>query len=187
MKIKILISLLSLGLVLTGCNSDLSDEKAGGGIKEVSTEEEKPKPIKNKPIPTNLDAAFKAFHAHNFGDMTEGSINIDKLTVRFTKEIFIIDIEGFKNDKSYRLTIGDDGKTLEEKVIKDNNKKSLALDLKNLYPPTKAMEKALAGQNEGARVKGYEIGIENGKAIYKVDLAEGKDVKINGATGEIIK
>ena len=187
MKIKILISLLSIGLILTGCKSYLSKEKSGLGIKKVSIEEEKPKEIRNKPIPTNLDAAFKAFHAHNFGDMTEGSINIDKLTVRFTKEIFIIDIEGFKNDKSYRLTIGDDGKTLEEKVIKDNNKKSLALDLKNLYPPTKAMEKALAGQNEGARVKGYEIGIENGKAIYKVDLAEGRDIKINGSTGEIIK
>lgn len=49
------------------------------------------------------------------------------------------------------------------------------------------MEKALENQAKGAWIKGYEIKIEEGKVIYDIDLAEGKDIKINGATGEIIK
>ena len=49
------------------------------------------------------------------------------------------------------------------------------------------MEKALENQAKGAWVRGYELKIENGKAIYDINIAEGRNIKIDAATGEIIK
>ena len=49
------------------------------------------------------------------------------------------------------------------------------------------MEKALEKQSKGAWVKGYELKIEDKKAVYYINIAEGRDIKINGSTGEIIK
>ena len=115
------------------------------------------------------------------------SINIDKIKMEFTNELFILKIEGFKNGKIYKLKIDDNAQILEEKIEKDSDNKKLALDFDKLYPPSKAMEKALEGQAKGACVKGYEIKIEDRKAVYYINIAEGRDVKIDAATGEIIK
>lgn len=49
------------------------------------------------------------------------------------------------------------------------------------------MEKALEGQADGVYVEGYELEVENGKAIYDIDLENAEDVKIDAASGEIIK
>ena len=49
-----------------------------------------------------------------------------------------------------------------------------------------AWEKALEGQGEDAKVKGLVIEIENGKAIYDIDVENGENVKIDAESGEII-
>ena len=48
------------------------------------------------------------------------------------------------------------------------------------------MEKALEDQAKGAWIKGYEIKIENKRPVYYINIAEGRDVMIDGANGEII-
>lgn len=72
----------------------------------------------------------------------------------------------------------------EEKDTEDD-KKVLAIDRTNIITAKEAMEKALEGQ-EGAWVKEYELDIENDKAIYEIDIEDGKDVKIDATTGEIL-
>lgn len=47
------------------------------------------------------------------------------------------------------------------------------------------MEKALEKQSKDAWVKGYELKIENKRTVYYINIAEGRDVKINATTGEI--
>lgn len=190
MNKKISICLLALFFLLTGCNNGSNEKKSETGIKQVENKDINIFESKKKPIPEiakNLDDALKIFHKHNFGESNMDSINIDKIKVEFTNELFILKIEGFKNGKIYKLKIDDNAQILEEKIEKDATNKKLALDFKNIISGVDAMEKALEKQSKGARVKGYELKIEDRKAVYYINIAEGRDVKIDGPTGEIIK
>lgn len=190
MNKKIFTCILSLIFLLAGCNNYANEKKPETGIKQVENKDINEAKSNKKPIPQvakNLDDAIKIFHDHNFGDGRITSINIDNIKMEFTNELFILKIVGFKNEKIYKLKIDDNAQILEEKIGKDYDNKKLALDFDKLYPPSKAMEKALEGQAKGAWVKEYEIKIENKRAVYYINIAEGKDIKIDGASGEIIE
>ena len=187
---KISISLLVIVFLLACCNNNQDDKKSETGIKKIENEDIKISKNMKKPIPEvarNLDDALKIFHDHNFGEADSDSINIDKIKLEFTNELFILNIEGFKNGNIYKLKIDDNAQILEDKIEKDTTNKKLALDLKNIISGVDAMEKALEKQSKGAWVKGYELKIEDRKAVYYINIAEGRDVKIDAATGEIIK
>ena len=49
------------------------------------------------------------------------------------------------------------------------------------------MKKALEGQKEDAWVVEYELEIDDGKAVYDIDVENGQDVKIDATSGEIIE
>lgn len=189
MNKKVLIAFLAIVSLLTGCNNT-NKENSETGIRQVENKDTKNSKIKKEPVPNfakNLDDALKIFHNHNFGEANMDSINIDKIKVEFTNELFILNIEGFKDGKIYKLKIDDDAQILDEKIEKDTTNKKLVLDFKNIISGVDAMEKALEDQAKGAWVKGYELKIENSKAIYDINIAEGKDVKIDAASGEIIE
>lgn len=189
MNKKILISLLAFVFLLTGCNN-IKKENTETGIRQVENKDTNISKIKKESVPDfakSLDDALKIFHNHNFGEANMDSINIDKIKVEFTNELFILNIEGFKDGKIYKLKIDDDAQILDEKIEKDTTNKTLALDFKNIISGVDAMEKALENQAKGAWVKRYELKIENDKAIYDINIAEGKDVKIDAASGEIIE
>ena len=189
MNKKILIGLLAFVFLLTGCNN-IKKENTETGIRQVEKKDTKISKIKKESVPDfakSLDDALKIFHNHNFGQANMDSINIDKIKMEFTNELFILNIEGFKNGNIYKLKIDDNAQILEEKIEKDTTNKKLALDLKNIISGVDAMEKALEKQSKGAWVKGYELKIEDRKAVYYINIAEGRDVKIDAATGEIIK
>ena len=189
MNKKILISLLAFVFLVTGCNN-IKKENTETGIRQVENKDTKISKIKKESIPyfaKSLDDALKIFHNHNFGEADMDLINIDKIKVEFTNELFILNIEGFKDGKIYKLKIDDNAQILEEKIEKDTTNKKLALDFKNIISGVDAMEKALENQSKGAWVKGYELKIENRKAVYYINIAEGKDVKIDTTTGEIIE
>lgn len=190
MNKKLLAFLFALALAFVGCGNkkDLTNKEAG--IKKVQNYDKKSSQNKKGNLPEiarNLDEALQIFHKHNFGDGEIDSINIDKVKVELTNEVFVLKIEGFKNGKTYMLTINDNAQIIDEKIENDRDKKTLALDFDNIISGTEAMEKALEDQAKGAWVKGYELKIENGKAIYDINIAEGRDVKIDAATGKIIK
>lgn len=190
MNKKISTCLLVLFFLLAGCNNGSNEKKSETGIKQVENKDINISKSKKKPIPEvakNLDDALKTFHNHNFGQANMDSINIDKIKVEFTNELFILKIEGFKNGKIYKLKMDDNAQILEEKIEKDTTNKKLALDFKNIISGVDAMEKALEKQSKGAWVKGYELKIENRKAVYYINIAEGRDVKIDATTGEFLE
>lgn len=189
MNKKVLIAFLAIVSLITGCNNT-NKGNSETGIRQVENKDTKNSKIKKKPVPDfakSLDDALKIFHDQNFGEANMDSINIDKIKMEFTNELFILNIEGFKNGKIYKLKIDDNAQILEEKIEKDTTNKKLALDFDKLYPPTKAMEKALENQAKGAWVKGYELKIEDKKAVYYINIAEGRDVKIDATSGEAIE
>ena len=186
---KVLIAFLAIVSLLTGCNN-INKENTETGIRQVENKDTKISKIKKESVPDfakSLDDALKIFHNHNFGEANMDSINIDKIKMEFTNELFILNIEGFKNGKIYKLKIDDNAQILEEKIEKSPNNKTLALDFKNIISGVDAMEKALEKQSKGAWVKGYELKIEDKKAVYYINIAEGRDVKIDATSGEIIE
>lgn len=189
MNKKVLIAFLAIVSLLTGCNNT-NKENSETGIRQVENKDTKISKIKKEYVPyfaKNLDDALKIFHNHNFGEANMDSINIDKIKMEFTNELFILNIEGFKDGKIYKLKIDDNAQILDEKIEKDTTNKKLVLDFKNIISSVDAMEKALENQAKGAWVKGYELKIEDGKAVYYINIAEGRDVKIDAASGEIIE
>lgn len=189
MNKKVLIAFLAFVFLLTGCNNT-NKENSETGIRQVENKDTKNSKIKKEAVPDfakSLDNALKIFHNHNFGEANMDSINIDKIKMEFTNELFILKIEGFKNRKIYMLTIDDNAQIIDEKIEDDTETKTLALDFENIIPATKAMENALKDQAKGAWVKGYELRIEDDRAVYDMNIAEGKDVKIDASSGVIIK
>lgn len=190
MNKKLLAFVLALGIAFVVCANKDKLTNVEAGIKKVQNYDKENIQDKKENLPEivrSLDEALQIFHNHNFGDGRMDSINIDKLTMEFTNEVFVLKIEGFNNGKTYMLTIDDNAQIIDEKIENDKDKKTLALDFKDIIPATKAMEVAMKSQAKGAWVKGYDLKIENGKAIYDVDIAEGRDVKIDAASGKIIK
>ena len=205
MKNKNLALILITALVLGACGNDADKQaekpnqienkeekqatETNTGIKEVKDASKAPKEGEKENLPavaTNVEEALKIFLEHNFGDWSKDSINIDKFKVEFFDNDIIYEIEGFKDGKEYRLKINNNGKILEEK-IEDNNDKKFAIDFKKIVSGVDAMEKALEGHDENEKVKEYEIKIEEGKAIYDIDLESGEKVKIDAESGEIFE
>lgn len=205
MKNKNLALILITALVLGACGNDADKQaekpnqienkeekqatETNTGIKEVKDASKAPKEGEKENLPavaTNVEEALKIFLDHNFGDWSKDAINIDKFKVEFLDNDIIYEIEGFKDGKEYRLKINNNGKILEEK-IEDNNDKKFAIDFKKIVSGVDAMEKALEGHDENEKVKEYEIKIEEGKAIYDIDLESGEKVKIDAESGEILE
>ena len=202
MKIKNLSLILLASLLLGACGNktpkpaeetkqeEIQVDETKTGVKEVKDNDKKPNKEEKEKVPEvamNMEDAIKIFHEHNFGDASADSFNFDKLKVEILDKDIIYSIEGFKDGKAYQLKINNNGKVLEEKIEDDDDKKKLAIDLKKIISGVDAWEKSLEGQAKDVKVKEYELKIEDGKVIYEVELDNGKDVKIDATTGEIIK
>ena len=202
MKIKNLSLILLASLLLGACGNKTPKpaeetkqeesrvDETKTGVKEVKDDGKKPNEEEKEKVPefaTNVDEALKIFHDHNFGDGSNDAINIDKIKVEILDKDIIYSIEGFKDGKEYQLKINNNGKILEEKIEDDDGKKKLAIDFTKIISGEDAWEKSLEGQAEDVKVKEYELKIEDGKVVYDIELDNGKDVKIDATTGDIIE
>ena len=202
MKIKNLSLILLASLLLGACGNktpkpaeetkqeESQVDETKTGVKEVKDDGKKPNEEEKEKVPefaTNVDEALKIFHDHNFGDASADSFNFDKIKVEILDKDIIYSIEGFKDGKEYQLKINNNGKILEEKIEDDDGKKKLAIDFTKIISGEDAWEKSLEGEARDVKVKEYELKIEDGKVVYEIELDNGKDVKIDATTGEIIE
>lgn len=165
---------------------DVEDAK-DEDVKLATDDEKNVRKFKRSPIPevdTSMEDAVEIFYDH----FKDDSININSIKLDFFNESLDYVIEGFKDGEEYELRIAaTNGVVIEEKTDKDDDIDEEALDLKNIITAKEAMEKALEGQKEGAWVVEYELEIDDGKAVYDIDIEDGQDVKIDATTGEIIE
>lgn len=200
MKIKNLSLILLTSLLLGACGNkeakpaeDVKQEASqvedtNTGVKEVSDDDKDTSDKEKAPeVAMNMEDAVKIFHEHNFGDASADSFNFDKLKVEILDKDIIYSIEGFKDGKEYQLKINNNGEILEEEIEDDDDNKKLAIDLTKIISGVDAWEKALEGEARDVKVKEYELKIEDNKTVYEVELDNGKDVKIDATTGEIIE
>lgn len=200
MKNKKLIMMLAAGLVLSACGNQAA-KPANDGAKEVKQEESQVaenndavKEVANDantaakdPIPATektLEEAIDAFYAHYKDEAIElTSAELDEENGKYC-----YGVKGFKDGQEYEAVL--DANTLEiisEKTEAEDDTKVMAIDRKAIITGKEAMEKALEGQADSVYIKGYELEVENGKAVYDIDLENAEDVRIDAATGEIIK
>lgn len=205
MKNKNLALVLATALVLGACGNQATtpkdkaqeekpavEEKAEDGVKEVASDDKKSNDDKNvrefkrNPIPKvekSMEDAIKIFHDH----FKDEAINIKSIKLDFFNEALDYVIEGFKEGNEYELRIAaDNGAIVDEKTEKDDDKDKKALDLSKIIKAEDAMKKALEGQKEDAWVVEYELEIDDGKAVYDIDVENGQDVKIDAVTGEML-
>ena len=202
MKIKNLSLILLTSLLLGACGNkeakpaeDVKQEASqvedtNTGVKEVSDDDKDTSDKEKEKAPEvamNMEDAVKIFHEHNFGDASADSFNFDKLKVEILDKDIIYSIEGFKDGKEYQLKINNNGEILEEEIEDDDDKKKLAIDFTKIISGEDAWEKALEGEARDVKVKEYELKIEDNKTVYEVELDNGKGVKIDATTGEIIE
>lgn len=208
MKNKKIVLLLATALVLGACGNEATkpaddankeetkvEEKVDetetkeskDGVKEVANDEKNVREFERSPIPEvgkTMEEAVDIFYDH----FKDDSINIKSIKLDFFNEALDYVIEGFKDGNEYELRIAaPNGEVVEEKTDKDDDNDEKALDLKNIITAKEAMEKALEGQKEGAWVVEYELEIDDGKAVYDIDVENGEDVKVDATTGEIIE
>ena len=200
MKNKKLIMILAAGLALSACGNQAA-KPANDGAKEVKQEESQVaenndavKEVSNdantaakEPIPSTektLEEAIDAFYAHYKDEAIElTSAELDEENGKYC-----YGVKGFKDGQEYEAVL--DANTLEvisEKTEAEDDTKVMAIDRKAIITGKEAMEKALEGQAENVYIEGYELEVENGKAVYDIDLENAEDVRIDAATGEIIK
>ena len=153
-------------------------------VKEVSNDANT---AAKEPIPTTektLEEAIDAFYAHYKDEAIElTSAELDEENGKYC-----YGVKGFKDGQEYEAVL--DANTLEvisEKTEAEDDTKVMAIDRKAIITGKEAMEKALEGQAENVYIEGYELEVENGKAVYDIDLENAEDVRIDAATGEIIK
>ena len=200
MKNKKLIMILAAGLALSACGNQAA-KPANDGAKEVKQEESQVaenndavKEVANdantaakEPIPATektLEEAIDAFYAHYKDEAIElTSAELDEENGKYC-----YGVKGFKDGQEYEAVL--DANTLEvisEKTEAEDDTKVMAIDRKAIITAKEAMEKALEGQAENVYIEVYELEVENGKAVYDIDLENAEDVRIDAATGEIIK
>lgn len=202
MKNKNLALVLATALVLGACGNEAAKpneeskpaetettEKAettenNDVVKEVSKDTET---AAKDPIPATektLEEAIDTFYTH-YGDDT---IELTGAELDEEDGKYCYGINGFKDGEEYELVL--DANTLE--VVSENKETEddtnvLVIDRTSLITAKEAMEKALEGQAEGVYVEGYELEVENDKAVFGIDLENAEDVVIDAASGEIIK
>lgn len=199
MKNKNLALVLATALVLGACGNEAAKPKEeskpaetettetaenNDAVKEVSNDAET---AAKDPIPATektLEEAIDAFFTH-YGDDT---IELTGAELDEEDGKYCYDIKGFKDGEEYDLVL--DANTLEvvsEEKETEDDKNVLVIDRTSLITAKEAMEKALEGQAKSAWVKGYELDVENEKAVFEIDVESGDDVVIDAASGEIIK
>ena len=197
MKNKSLLLALAAAVVLGSCGNQeantteevkteesqtIESNDSNDAVKEVATDDESGA---KDPIPATektLEEAIDAFYAH-FGD---DAIELTSAEYDEDDGKYVYNVTGYKDGEEFEAEFDANSLDLikEEKDTEDD-KKVLAIDRTNIITAKEAMEKALEGQ-EGAWVKEYELDVENDKAIYEIDIEDGKDVKIDATTGEIL-
>ena len=194
MKNKNLALVLATALVLGACGNEAAKPNEEGKpaetettdnndvVKEVSNDTET---AAKDPIPATektLEEAIDAFYTH-YGD---DAIELTGADLDEEDGKYIYSVKGYKDGEEFEAEFDANSLDLikEERETEDDTN-ILAIEKDNIIIAKEAMEKALEGQ-EGAWVKEYELEVENGKAIYDIDIEDGKDIKIDAATGEIL-
>lgn len=125
-------------------------------------------------VSLSINDAKKAFDLE-FG---VGDIGITSISLDNDNGNYYYEIDGFLDNKEYEAKIdANTGDILESKSEAENENKEV-LDFTLLKDPNDVITKALEGK-ENAYVKEWELSIENGKAVYELDIENADDMEID--------
>lgn len=130
----------------------------------------------------SLEQAVETF-MNNAG---QGTL-INEIKLEMENGIYVYQINGYNGNQEIETDIdANTGNIVKNEVDTDDDIDQQVIELANIITPQEAMEKAL--QNAGAGfVKEWELDLENGRTVYKVDLEGGAmDQRIDAVSGDIL-
>lgn len=203
-KLKYGASALALAAILTACGGENAqqakeDAKSAANNTEAAVTEEVDKAkdnveekiddlktgIEEEEFAISLDDAVAKFKEAFDDDSIEiSSIELDEDDGKYT-----YDIEGFKENKEYEASIdAESGEVLAKEEENDDDNDDMdddvAIDFTKIISPKEAMAKAL--ENNTGYVKSYEIGHDDDRIVYEIDIEDGDDVELDAESGDIL-
>lgn len=180
---KIFSLILATSFLLASCSVSESPNSTNENtdstqVIEVENDNSKDQKVANNSlypeVSLSIDDAKKDFDLE-FG---VGDIGITSLSLDNENGKYYYEIDGFLDDKEYEAKIdANTGDIVESKSEAENENKEV-LDFALLKDPNEAITKALEGK-ENAYVKEWELSLENGKAVYELDIENADDMEID--------
>lgn len=202
-RIKLGALLLSGVLVLVACSNENKDQietKAETNVEtkvetsietkvetkvETKLETETNNNDQNQVSNVDINKAVEIFY-NKFGDK---AINITQIDYDRDHGKYTYEIEGWKDNKEYKLEIDAETENiLEQKSEIDNDidKDDIIISLDKIVGPKKAIEEALK-QSKSNKIEGWDLHTDDGVLVYEVDVKDGEDVIISANDGSFIK
>lgn len=208
--IKITASVLAFSLALLGCQNGTTTTEEVVVPAETTTETATNEATKDQATVGTEESAVEVVTNENTGSNTKASlenatlfvtldsakaafydtfastdINIDSVAVDRENGVIEYKVSGFQDNNEYELVLnGETGEILKYETDTDNDD-TLALNFDNIISPEEAMEKAVAAKGDGYIVE-WDLEAERDGAFYDFDIENGKDIRINAETGEVL-
>lgn len=180
---KIFSLILATSFLFASCSvsespNSKNDDTNSKEVIEVEKDNSKDQKVANNSlypeVSLSIYDAKKAFDLE-FG---VGDIGITSISLDSDKGKYYYEIKGFLDNKEYEAKFdANTGDVLESKSEAENENKEV-LDFTILKDPNDLITKALEGK-ENAYVKEWELSIENGKAVYELDIENADDMEID--------
>lgn len=197
---------LALALVLAGCSSDNAKQTLENTETKVEEKAESientvegktdavEESIENKvddlksgleaaDLSISLDDAVAKFReTFNSPDVHISSVELDRDDGKYTYEI-----QGFDDGNEYDAEIdANTGEALSKEVEQDDlDDDDIAIDFVSIISPEDAVAKAL--ENNTGYVESYELGYDDGRLTYEIDIEDGDDVELDAQSGDILE
>lgn len=135
--------------------------------------------IESMDFAVSLQDATEAFKA----EVGDDAVEITEVQFDTEDDLYVYEFTGFSNGTEYDTKIDAQTGDVVESESEADDLDDEVLDLTNVVEPQEAMDAALEAAGSGY-VTGWELDVENGVAVYDIDLENANDVKVNAETGE---
>lgn len=159
---------------------DQADDQSGDQSGDQTENTDTPG-IESMDFAVSLQDAADAFR-EQVGD---DAVEITEVNFDDEDGTYIYEFQGYSNGTEYEADIdAETGDVVDSDSESDEELDDDVLDLDNVVEPSEAMSAALESAGQGY-VTDWELDVENGTAVYDIDIENSNDVKVNAETGEV--
>lgn len=152
---------------------DTADDQADSGSTEATAG------VLSMTFDISLEDAVQIFR-DTFGE----NVNIDQIDFDSDFGEYEYEIQGWDDSNEYELDIDantGEVRNQEQEAENDNDDEDI-LDIASYISPEEAMNAAVSENNQ--IVEGWNLEIDDGRAIYEIELEQADDIEVDATTGE---
>lgn len=129
----------------------------------------------------SLEDAIQTFR-DTFGE----NVNIEQIEFDDDDGQYHYDLQGWDDQNEYEMEVdAESGDILDQSAESEEDPEEEALDIGSYVAPEEAMNAAAESANTDV-VEGWTLDMEDGQALYEIDLEGADDVDVDAVSGEVI-